>query len=200
MFHPFGGEERSLAQLIFGFPDSAVYSAVPRPPREEQSSFGHELTHIASHVNRLLGLLSFPREGQSAITRVASIDPIAASRFSEGFFSSPRVLEGQSAIARVASLDPIPVRRFSEGFFSSPREGQSAVAREASLDSSPVSLFPREVLQHYDEPRSEGYDEYFDPPLESKYKCPICLLGLREPMQTSCGHRFCRGCILRSIR
>ena len=50
------------------------------------------------------------------------------------------------------------------------------------------------------EPRSEGYDEYFDPPLESKYECPICLLGLREPVQTSCGHRFCRGCIVRSIR
>ena len=50
------------------------------------------------------------------------------------------------------------------------------------------------------EPRSEGYDEYFDPPLEGKYECPICLLGLREPVQTSCGHRFCRGCIVRSIR
>ena len=52
----------------------------------------------------------------------------------------------------------------------------------------------------HEEPRSEGYDEYFDPPLESKYECPICLLGLREPVQTSCGHRFCRGCIVRSIR
>ncbi|XP_015777811.1 PREDICTED: TNF receptor-associated factor 6-like [Acropora digitifera] len=45
----------------------------------------------------------------------------------------------------------------------------------------------------------EGYDEYFDPPLENKYECPICLLGLREPVQTLCGHRFCRGCILRSM-
>ena len=80
------------------------------------------------------------------------------------------------------------------------REEQSAFAREASLDPSPVSLFTREVLSNYDEQISEGYDEYFDPPLESKYQCSICLLGLRQPVQTSCGHRFCRGCILRSIR
>jgi len=52
----------------------------------------------------------------------------------------------------------------------------------------------------YEEARSEGYDENFDPPLESKYECPICLLGLREPVQTSCGHRFCRECILWTIR
>ncbi|XP_020913585.1 TNF receptor-associated factor 6 isoform X2 [Exaiptasia diaphana] len=47
---------------------------------------------------------------------------------------------------------------------------------------------------------TEGIDEYFDPPLESKYECPICLLGLREPVQTQCGHRFCRNCIVRSLR
>ena len=81
------------------------------------------------------------------------------------------------------------------------QEEQSVFVREAlTLEPSSVSLFTTELLTLYDEPRSEGYDEYFDPPLESKYECPICLLGLREPVQASCGHRFCRGCILRSIR
>ncbi|XP_015777902.1 PREDICTED: TNF receptor-associated factor 6-like isoform X5 [Acropora digitifera] len=68
--------------------------------------------------------------------------------------------------------------------------------------TNPVSLFGRnEPPSRFPENlRPEGYDEYFDPPLENKYECPICLLGLREPVQTICGHRFCRGCILRSIR
>ena len=68
--------------------------------------------------------------------------------------------------------------------------------------TNPVSLFGRNEppSRFPDNLRPEGYDEYFDPPLEIKYECPICLLGLREPVQTICGHRFCRGCILRSIR
>ncbi|XP_064599871.1 TNF receptor-associated factor 6-like [Liolophura sinensis] len=45
--------------------------------------------------------------------------------------------------------------------------------------------------------RSEGYDYEFVPQPDPKYECPICLLILREPCQTECGHRFCRGCITR---
>ena len=51
-----------------------------------------------------------------------------------------------------------------------------------------------------EEETTEGYSETFDPPLDNKYECPICLLGLREPVQTICGHRFCHACILRSLR
>ncbi|KAK7083257.1 TNF receptor-associated factor 6, partial [Halocaridina rubra] len=43
--------------------------------------------------------------------------------------------------------------------------------------------------------RREGFDYEFVPALESKYECAICLLGLRSPMQTTCGHRFCKDCI-----
>lgn len=49
-------------------------------------------------------------------------------------------------------------------------------------------------------PDIQGYDVEFDPPLESKYECPICLMGLRSAVQTPCGHRFCRSCIEKSIR
>nr|XP_053628633.1 TNF receptor-associated factor 6-A-like [Cherax quadricarinatus] len=47
--------------------------------------------------------------------------------------------------------------------------------------------------------RQEGYDYEFVPPLDSKYECAICLLGLRSPVQTTCGHRFCKECIFNSI-
>ncbi|KAG7481775.1 TNF receptor-associated factor 6 [Solea senegalensis] len=46
----------------------------------------------------------------------------------------------------------------------------------------------------------QGYDVEFDPPLESKYECPICLMALRNAVQTPCGHRFCKSCIEQSIR
>ncbi|XP_077994746.1 TNF receptor-associated factor 6-like [Glandiceps talaboti] len=46
----------------------------------------------------------------------------------------------------------------------------------------------------------QGYDIEFLPSLEAKYECPICLMALRDPTQTECGHRFCRACIRRSIR
>ena len=80
-------------------------------------------------------------------------------------------------------------------------EQASLFSREGSFDQSSIGPLTIELrLLSHEEPRPEGYDEYFDPPLESKYECPICFLGLREPVQTICGHIFCRGCIVRSIR
>uniref|UniRef100_A0A8C5MM34 TNF receptor-associated factor n=1 Tax=Leptobrachium leishanense TaxID=445787 RepID=A0A8C5MM34_9ANUR len=55
---------------------------------------------------------------------------------------------------------------------------------------NPMSLVDEET---------QGYDVEFDPPLESKYECPICLMALREAVQTPCGHRFCKACILKSL-
>ncbi|XP_018572458.1 TNF receptor-associated factor 6 [Anoplophora glabripennis] len=36
-------------------------------------------------------------------------------------------------------------------------------------------------------------DAYSAP--EARFECPICLAWLRDPVLTSCGHRFCRTCI-----
>ncbi|XP_071513503.1 TNF receptor-associated factor 6-like [Panulirus ornatus] len=58
-----------------------------------------------------------------------------------------------------------------------------------SGDADPIAIMTRQ----------EGYDYEFVPPLDPKYECAICLLGLRSPVQTTCGHRFCKECIFNSI-
>jgi len=53
-------------------------------------------------------------------------------------------------------------------------------------------------IQKDTEPILHGYDAQFDPELDQKYKCPVCLAALRDPVQTKCGHRFCRICLKHS--
>ena len=40
-----------------------------------------------------------------------------------------------------------------------------------------------------------GYEEDFVDTVEDDCLCLICQLPLREPLQTKCGHRFCKGCL-----
>ncbi|CAL8119900.1 unnamed protein product [Orchesella dallaii] len=40
-----------------------------------------------------------------------------------------------------------------------------------------------------------GYDYELVDGTDSRYECPICLLCLRDPVLTTCGHRFCSSCI-----
>ncbi|KAH3862883.1 TNF receptor-associated factor 6-like [Dreissena polymorpha] len=41
-----------------------------------------------------------------------------------------------------------------------------------------------------------GYDVIFSGEPDRKYVCPICLVVMRDAVQTTCGHRFCRECIV----
>ncbi|XP_060620656.2 TNF receptor-associated factor 6 [Anolis sagrei] len=75
----------------------------------------------------------------------------------------------------------------------------SAAAKEESINAS-ISNETGGTLSNSFIEETQGYDVEFDPPLESKYECPICLMALREAVQTPCGHRFCKACIVKSIR
>lgn len=33
-----------------------------------------------------------------------------------------------------------------------------------------------------------------------KYECPICYCALKDPVQTRCGHRFCKDCLQTYIK
>ncbi|XP_027056332.1 TNF receptor-associated factor 6-like [Pocillopora damicornis] len=51
-----------------------------------------------------------------------------------------------------------------------------------------------------DEHRPAGYDEDFVEAVDEDLQCLICHLPLKEPIQTRCGHRFCKDCLEEYIR
>ena len=40
-----------------------------------------------------------------------------------------------------------------------------------------------------------GYEVKFVNPLLKRHECPICLYAMKTPVQTECGHLFCRECL-----
>lgn len=44
-----------------------------------------------------------------------------------------------------------------------------------------------------------GYEASFVHPLLKRHECPICLFAMRNPVQTECGHLFCRACLERVL-
>ena len=50
-------------------------------------------------------------------------------------------------------------------------------------------------------PHFGGYDYEFVDEVSNSQKCPVCLLPMRDAVQTSeCGHRFCKECLQRILR
>ena len=49
-------------------------------------------------------------------------------------------------------------------------------------------------------PLPSGYEYDFISAVLDDYHCVICHLPLREPVQTRCGHRFCKNCLDEAIR
>ena len=50
------------------------------------------------------------------------------------------------------------------------------------------------------EPRFGGYDFVFVDELALGQTCSVCLVAMRNPVQTMCGHRFCEDCLLGTFR
>ena len=72
---------------------------------------------------------------------------------------------------------------------------QSFLHSTKNMDSS-AQLIPLNGEQNV----IGGYDFEFLDDLYSGYCCPICLVVMRNPVQTTCGHRFCKECLLGTFR
>ena len=56
------------------------------------------------------------------------------------------------------------------------------------------------VLKYKEVRDVDTREKMFEEEVEAKYKCAICVFILESPVQTQCGHLFCRRCIITSIR
>ena len=50
------------------------------------------------------------------------------------------------------------------------------------------------------EEKMPGYEAKFVHPLLKRHECPICLFAMRNPVQTECGHLFCKECLSPVLR
>ena len=71
-----------------------------------------------------------------------------------------------------------------------------------SVDESDESRSGGDDIESVDESRESvgGYNIEFVDELSECQQCSICLLAMRNPVQTPCGHRFCKSCLLKSLR
>eukprot|EP00117_Sycon_ciliatum_P044375 scpid79394/ scgid32025/ TNF receptor-associated factor 5 len=81
--------------------------------------------------------------------------------------------------------------------YTSASSNLSVSPMHARQEASARSTVPLERVQQYRPHASEvgGYDAVFIDPVPESLQCPICRKALRAPVQTTCGHRFCKTCI-----
>lgn len=60
-----------------------------------------------------------------------------------------------------------------------------------------VERWPIELcaLNYCESTKMPGYEVTFVNPLKKAYECPICHFAMKNPVQTECGHLFCRDCL-----
>ena len=78
---------------------------------------------------------------------------------------------------------------------------EESEGEDSQSEEEPNDEYDDEHSQEEIEQRFGGYEyEFVDEVLQNQ-NCPVCLLPMRDAVQTSdCGHRFCRDCLDEILR
>ena len=88
---------------------------------------------------------------------------------------------------------PFPIARGRGG-------GGTLGTSEAQPIWPPLARAKTEMAEVRMNPFPSGYEYEFISTVLDDHHCLICHLPLREPVQTRCGHRFCKKCLDEAIR
>ena len=86
------------------------------------------------------------------------------------------------------------------GVFSSPPFGKVEKTWGRSWQSPSRNTSESSTKNRQLRPRPVGFPRYLNDGLSPGQTCSICLLAMRSPVQTVCGHRFCESCLLKAFR
>ena len=111
-----------------------------------------------------------------------------------GFFSWRQSGARTTTVCPILSISwtPFSFVRLQFPYIGSPR---MAFNQPPQIGFSFYSLALPYLPQVEEAPLVGGYDDKFVKAVEDDLQCSVCRLPLKDPMQTKCGHRFCRTCL-----
>ena len=179
---------------------------IPEWLRQQPEAFSGPPSHLSTGpaTSDFTPRHSGPNYGDEAGTISMGHVPASSTAPSSGFAlpshaTMPRQQYGMPSLPPQAPLSSQTGADTPYGSIRHPPASLPSLSQGISLPHGvtqpPLPIGPTSLSSTNSGDLKGGYDADFVMPLDDKNKCSICLLALRNPVQTQCGHRFCKDCL-----